>query len=81
MARPPEASWLEMRRFAVVIEKGARNYAAYVPDLPVILVSGKTVKQVTRRAEKAIRLYIQELQRSKQPIPQPRTRVKELAVA
>jgi predicted RNase H-like HicB family nuclease len=70
-----------MRTFAIVIEKGPRNYAAHVPDLPVILVSGKTLQQVTRRAEKAIRLYIRELQRAKRPIPNPRTRVKELAIA
>jgi len=70
-----------MRKYAVVIEKGTRNYAAYVPDLPVILVSGATLQQVTRRAEKAIRLYIRELNRDHRPIPEPRTRVKELAVA
>jgi predicted RNase H-like HicB family nuclease len=81
LALHPEAGGLAMRKFAIIIEKGARNYAAYVPDLPVILVSGKTMQQVTRRAEKAIRLYIQELQREKRPIPNPRTRVKELAVA
>jgi predicted RNase H-like HicB family nuclease len=76
-----EAGALDMRKFAVVIEKGTRNYAAYVPDLPVILVSGTTLQQVTRRAEKAIRLYIEELEREHRPIPVPRTRVKELAVA
>jgi len=70
-----------MKTFVIIIERGRRNYAAHVPDLPVILVTGKTVQQVTQRAEKAIRLYIEQLRRERRPIPNPRTRVKELAVA
>ena len=32
-------------RYAVVIEKAASNYSAYVPDLPGCVATGKTVKQ------------------------------------
>ena len=30
-------------RYAVVIEKAARNYSAYLPDVPGCIAAGKTV--------------------------------------
>ncbi|MGH7728294.1 MAG: type II toxin-antitoxin system HicB family antitoxin [Vulcanimicrobiaceae bacterium] len=70
-----------MKKYAVVIEKGPRNFAAHVPDLPVILVSGKTVAQVTRRVERAIALYAEDCALHGRAMPAPTTRVKELAAA
>lgn len=31
-------------RYAIVIEKAGKNYAAYVPDLPGCVATGKTVE-------------------------------------
>ena len=36
-------------RYAVVIEKGERNYSAYVPDLPGCVSVGDTPEQVKSR--------------------------------
>ena len=33
-------------RYLVVIEKGERNYSSYVPDLPVCVSVGKTLKEL-----------------------------------
>jgi len=33
------------------------GYSAYVPELPIILVTGRSVDELTDRAAKAIRLY------------------------
>jgi len=35
-----------MRKYAVVIEKGANNYSAYVPDLPGCVTTGRTVEEI-----------------------------------
>lgn len=32
-------------RYAVVIEKAEANYAAYVPDLPGCVATGKTIEE------------------------------------
>jgi hypothetical protein len=37
-----------MMRYAVVIEKAADNYSAYVPDLPGCIATGETVAGVAR---------------------------------
>jgi predicted RNase H-like HicB family nuclease len=57
--------------YAVVYEKAPRNYAAYVPDLPGCIATGKTRRQVELRIREAIRLYLEELRKDKLPIPKP----------
>jgi predicted RNase H-like HicB family nuclease len=41
-------------RYAVVVEKGERNYSAYVPDLPGCVAVGDTVEQVKAEIRDAI---------------------------
>jgi predicted RNase H-like HicB family nuclease len=36
-------------RYAVIIEKGKRNFSAYVPDIPGCVATGKTRKAVERQ--------------------------------
>ena len=45
-------------RFAIVIEKGANNYGAYVPDLPGCITTGSTVEEVRRNMVEAIELHL-----------------------
>jgi predicted RNase H-like HicB family nuclease len=45
------------RTYSLVIEGDESGYSAYVPELPTILVTGKSVEELTRRATEAIRLY------------------------
>ncbi len=72
---------MEMTKYAIVIEKTKNNYSAYVPDLPGIAVAGSNVRQITRRAEKAIALYIEDCKQSGEPVPKPTTRVKHVSAA
>ena len=67
-------------KYAVIVEKSRSTYSGYVPDLPVILVTGKTFRQTESRARKAIALYLEELQASGQRPPRPTTRVTEIEV-
>ncbi len=36
-------------RYAMIIEKGERNYSAYLPDLPGCIATGKTLEEVKQR--------------------------------
>jgi len=41
-------------RYAVVIEKAAKNYSAYVPDLPGCVATGATVEETEQLIREAI---------------------------
>ena len=45
------------RTYSLLIEGAESGYSAHVPELPTILVTGKSVEELTRRASEAIRLY------------------------
>lgn len=61
-------------KYAVVIEKGESNYAAYVPDLPGCVAVGDTVEEVEKLIRDAIELHLAGLREDRSPIPQPTTR-------
>ena len=48
---------MRTRKYSLVIEGGTEGYSAYVPELPTVLVTGKSMDELTRRAVEAIRLY------------------------
>ena len=45
------------RTYSLLIEGDESGYSAHVPELPAILVTGKSMEELTRRASEAIRLY------------------------
>ena len=45
------------RKYSLVIEGDSTGYSAYVPELPTILVTGRSLEERTTRATEAIRLY------------------------
>ena len=62
-----------MRRYAVVIEKAAGNYSAYVPDLPGCVATGETREQVEREIREAIQFHLDGMREDGLPIPEPTT--------
>jgi predicted RNase H-like HicB family nuclease len=50
------------RTYSLLIEGDESGYSAYVPELPTILVTGKSVEELTGRASEAIRLYWEIIQ-------------------
>ena len=58
-------------RFAIVIEKGANNYGAYVPDLPGCITTGSTVEEVKRNMVEAIELHLYGIREEQDFIPAP----------
>jgi predicted RNase H-like HicB family nuclease len=72
-----------VRKYAIVIERGANNLSAYVPDLPGCVTTGHTVEEVERNIREAIELHLEGMMEDGEPIPEPSTFVSyvELQVA
>ena len=60
-----------MRRYAIVIEKGATNYGGYVPDLPGCVATGGTVEETERLLREAIALHLEGMREDGLSIPAP----------
>ena len=58
-------------RYAVVIEKSAGNYSAYVPDLPGCVATGATVAEVESEIRAAIRFHVDGLKADGATVPAP----------
>jgi predicted RNase H-like HicB family nuclease len=58
-------------RYAIVIEKAAGNYSAYVPDLPGCVAAGASVEEVERDIREAIRFHIEGLRADGLEVPPP----------
>jgi predicted RNase H-like HicB family nuclease len=50
------------RTYSLLIEGDESGYSAYVPELPTILVTGRSMEELTGRAAEAIRLYWESTQ-------------------
>ena len=68
-------------RYAIVIEKAERNYAAYVPDLPGCVATGSTIEETERLIREAIEFHLVGLRADGQPIPEASSRVDYVEVA
>lgn len=60
-------------QYAVVIEKGERNYSAYVPDLPGCAATGDTLEEVRQEIRAAVDFHIEGLKEDGIPVPDPTT--------
>ena len=67
-------------KYAVVFEKSATGYAAYVPDLPGCITTGKTKEETERLIREAIRYHIESLREHGEPVPQPTTETQYVAI-
>src|SRR5213080_3508986 len=68
-------------RYAVVIEKAANNYSAYVPDLPGCVATGATVEETEAEIREAIEFHLQGMREDGLPIPEPASKVEYVDVA
>ena len=62
-------------RYAIVIEKAENNYAAYVPDLPGCIATGKTVEETEQSIRGAIEFHLRGMREDGLPIPEPVSQV------
>jgi predicted RNase H-like HicB family nuclease len=61
-------------RYAVVFEKLARNYSAYVPDLPGCMATGSSLAEVRSLIRDAIKFHIEGLREDGLSVPEAATR-------
>jgi predicted RNase H-like HicB family nuclease len=69
-----------MKEYAVVFEKTANGWSAYAPDLPGLGVAAETIEETEQLLREGIELHIEGLREDGLPIPEPSTRVMQLAV-
>jgi predicted RNase H-like HicB family nuclease len=57
--------------YVVVYEKSATGWAAYVPDLPGVVTTGRTKEETQQLIREAIEFHLEGLREDKLPIPEP----------
>ena len=72
---------IDPMRYAIVIEKGERNYSAYVPDLPGCVSVGDTLEDVKTEIREAIELHLEGMREDGFPIPKPSSKAEYVEVA
>ena len=68
-------------RYAIVIEKAENNYAAYVPDLPGCVATGKTIEETENGIREAYDLHLRGMREDGLPIPEPSSTVDYVNIA
>jgi predicted RNase H-like HicB family nuclease len=58
-------------RYAMVIEKTATGFSAFVPDLPGCIATGADQREVESEMKSAIRFHIDGLKEDRLPVPKP----------
>jgi predicted RNase H-like HicB family nuclease len=69
-----------MKRYAVVVERGAGNMSAFVPDLPGCITTGKTLEEIAHNIREAIELHLEGMAEDGEAIPEPSTLALEIEV-
>lgn len=68
------------RTYAVIFEQAERNWAAYVPDLPGCITTGKTLEETERNIREAIEGHLATLREFGDPIPRPTSVAKDVEI-
>jgi predicted RNase H-like HicB family nuclease len=68
------------QRYAVIFDQAESNWAAYVPDLPGCITTGKTFEETERNIREAMQGHIQTLREFGESVPLPTSLAKEIEV-
>lgn len=58
-------------KYAVVFEKAENNWAAYVPDVPGCITTGRTLEETKRNIRESVELHLEAMKQVGEPIPPP----------
>ena len=58
-------------KYAVIFEPAESNWAAYVPDLPGCMTTGRTLEETQHNIREAIEGHLATLRAFGDPIPEP----------
>lgn len=59
------------RVYVVIFEKAENNWAAYLPQVPGCITTGRTRKETERLAQEALEFHFEGLREDGDPIPEP----------
>jgi len=68
------------QQYLVIIEPAPHNFAAYSPDLPGCVATGRTKEETLTNMREAIAFHLEGLQEDGQPIPAPTSTAEYVAV-
>ena len=64
-------------KYAVVFEQTPNNYAAYAPDVPGCISTGKTWDEMQEMIREALTLHIEFLMEDGDPVPEPKMSIEQ----
>ncbi|MFN7936351.1 MAG: type II toxin-antitoxin system HicB family antitoxin [Bryobacteraceae bacterium] len=67
-------------KYAVIFEEAESNWAAYVPDLPGCMTTGKTFEETKQNIREAIEGHLRTLREFGDPIPKPSSLAGEVEI-
>jgi|SRR5580658_1075881 predicted RNase H-like HicB family nuclease len=70
----------EKMKYAVIYEKTATGYSAYVPDLPGCVAAAATLEETEDLMRGAIEMHLASMREDGDPIPAPTTLADYIAV-
>ena len=59
--------------YVIVFEKARYNWAAYPPDLPGCITTGRTLEKTKKFMQEAITLHLKGIRKDRQRVPRPRS--------
>lgn len=60
-------------KYAVIYEKTATGYSAYVPDLPGCIAAGATLEETAELMRGAVEMHLETMREDGDSIPEPTT--------
>jgi predicted RNase H-like HicB family nuclease len=67
--------------YTVILEQGATNWSAYVPDVPGCVAAAKTRDETERLIAEALAFHLEALRANGQPTPLPTTLATRVSVS
>lgn len=67
-------------KYAVIYERTATGYSAYVPDLPGCVAAGRTLEETAELIRGAVELHLESMREDGDLIPEPTTVADYIAI-
>jgi predicted RNase H-like HicB family nuclease len=71
----------ELVNYVVVYEKSQTRWAAYVPDLPGVVTTGRTRAEARSLIQEAIEFHLDGLKEDRLPIPEPSAEAEIISIS
>jgi predicted RNase H-like HicB family nuclease len=68
------------REYIVIYEHTEHNWAAYAPDVPGCIATGRTRAEVERKFRAALAFHLEGLQLEGLPLPEPLTEAGQVTI-